>query len=357
MGYPLGTIELAIPRLRSGSYLPSFLEPRRRSEQALVCVVQQAYVNGVSTRKVERLVEQLGVASMSKDQVSRLCGLLDEQVCVFRERPLEGRYPYLWLDAKIERVREAGGVRQKALVIAYAVHESGRREVIGLDIGEAETEAFWREFLRSLRSRGLAGVKLVVSDAHEGLKNAIGKVMGCGWQRCTVHFLRDMLGHVAKPQQQMVGAAIRQVFAAASRDEARVILAEVAGRLAGPAAKVARLLEAAEEDLLAFMAFPPEHRAKLRSTNPLERVNREIARRSDVVGIYPNDQALIRLASMLLVEQNDEWLVGRRYLSQESIDQLYPDDDRPCGPGDDDPPALEGSAGRRRTRKEALTTN
>lgn len=352
----VGTIELEIPRLRSGSYLPSFLEARRRSEQALVCVVQEAYVNGVSTRKVDRLVEQLGVGSMSKDQVSRLCGLLDGQVSLFRERPLEGRYPYLWLDAKIERVREPGGVRQKALVIAYAVHESGRREVIGLDVGEAETEAFWREFLRSLRSRGLTGVRLVVSDAHEGLKQAIAKVLGCQWQRCTVHFLRDMLGHVHKAQQQMVGAAIRQVFAASSRTEAAAILTDVVARLQQVAPKVATLLEAAEDDLLGFMAFPRDHWTKLRSTNPLERVNREIARRSDVIGIYPNDAAVIRLSSMLLLEQNDEWLVGRRYLSQESIAAVYDTEGRPYGPGDDDPPALEGSAGRRRPRKEALPT-
>jgi putative transposase len=350
----VGTIELAIPRLRSGSYFPSFLEPRRRSEQALVAVVQEAYVNGVSTRKVERLVEQLGVASLSKDQVSRLCKLLDEQVRLFRERPLEGRYPYLWLDAKLERVREPGGVRHKCLVIAYAVHETGRREVIGLDVGAAESESFWREFLRGLRSRGLSGVKLVVSDAHQGLTQAIAKVLGAPWQRCTVHFLRDMLGHVHKSQQQMVGAAIRQVFAAASREEAQAILADVVARLSGPAAKVAGLLEAAEDDLLAFMSFPAEHRSKLRSTNPLERVNREIGRRSDVVGIYPNDQALVRLASMLLIEQNDEWLVGRRYLSQESIALLYSQECRPCGPGDGGPPALEGSAGRRRDRKEVL---
>jgi len=240
-------------------------------------------------------------------------------------------------------------------VIAYAVHETGRREVIGLDVGESETEAFWREFLRSLRSRGLSGVRLVVSDAHEGLKNAIGKVMGCRWQRCTVHFLRDMLGHVHKAQQQMVVAAIRQVFAAGSRQEASAILAEVTGKLAAPAPRVAGLLEQAEEDLLAFMACPRDHWTKLRSTNPLERVNREIARRSDVIGIYPNDAALIRLASMLLIEQNDEWLVGRCYLSQESIDQLY-SEGRPFGPGDDDPPAQVGSAGRRRNGKEALTT-
>jgi transposase-like protein len=351
----VGTIELAVPRLRSGSYFPSFLAPRRRSEQALVAVVQEAYVNGVSTRKVERLVEQLGVHSLSKDQVSRLCRLLDAQVAAFRERALEGRFPYLWLDARLERVREPGGVRHKALVIAYGVHESGRREVIGLDVGAAESEAFWREFLRSLRARGLAGVRLVISDAHEGLRQAIAKVLGCPWQRCTVHFLRDMLGHVQKAQQQMVGAAIRQVFAAPAREEAELILGDVVGRLETPAPKVARLLEGAAEDLLAFMSFPRDHWTKLRSTNPLERVNREVARRSDVVGIYPNDAALLRLSSMLLIEQNDEWLVGRRYLSQESIDQIYAAEDRACGPVLDGQPASEGSAGRRRVGSELVT--
>ena len=314
-----GEVELAIPRVRSGSYFPSFLEPRSRSEKALVAVVQEAYVNGVSTRKVDRLVTQLGLTSMSKSAVSRLCAGLDEQVRFFRERPLEGAYPYLWLDAKIERVREPGGVRHKALVVAYGVHETGRREVIGIDVGEAETEAFWREFLRSLRARGLSGVQLCVSDAHEGLKNAIAKVLGCPWQRCTVHFLRDMLGHCGKAQQPMIATAIRQIFAAESAAEARERLAGVAAALEKSAPKVARLLAAAEEELLAFMAFPREHWSKLRSTNPLERVNREIGRRSDVVGIYPNDAALIRLAGALLIEQNDDWLVGRRYLSEESL--------------------------------------
>jgi transposase-like protein len=351
----VGTIELSIPRLRTGSFFPSFLEPRRRSEQALVAVVQEAYINGVSTRKVERLVEQLGIGGMSKSAVSRLCQSLDGQVRVFRERPLEGRYPYLWLDAKVERVREPGGVRQKALVIAYAVHETGRREVIGIDLGEAETEAFWRDFLRSLRARGLQGVKLCVSDAHPGLKTAIGQVLGVPWQRCTVHFLRDMLGHVQKAQQQMVGAAIRQVFAASSRDEAAAILGDVCDRLQLPAAKVAELLEAAEDDLLAFLDFPVEHRSKLRSTNPLERVNREIARRSDVVGIYPNDESLIRLAGCLLIEQSDEWLVQKRYLSQESLAALYPADER-CALADAGQPALRRSAGRRRQEARPMIT-
>ena len=314
-----GEVELAIPRLRAGSYFPSFLEPRSRSEKALVAVVQEAYVNGVSTRKVDRLVTQLGLSGISKSAVSRLCAGLDEQVRLFRERPLEGAYPYLWLDAKVERVREPGGVRHKALVVAYGVHETGRREVIGIDVGEAETEAFWREFLRALRARGLSEVQLCVSDAHEGLKNAIAKVLGCPWQRCTVHFLRDMLGHCAKAQQPLVATAIRQIFAAEDASEARERLAGVAAALEQTAPKVARLLAEAEEELLAFMSFPAEHWSKLRSTNPLERVNREIGRRSDVVGIYPNDAALVRLAGALLIEQNDEWLVGRRYLSEESL--------------------------------------
>jgi putative transposase len=315
----VGELELAIPKLRTGSYFPSFLEPRRRAEQALVAVVQEAYVNGVSTRKVDRLVEQLGLRGMTKDTVSRLCRGLDEQVTVFRERPLAGAYPCLWLDAKVERVREPGGVRHKALVIAYGVHESGRREVIGLDVGEAETEAFWRGFLRSLRARGLEGVQLVISDAHTGLKTAIGKVFGCRWQRCTVHFLRDMLGHVARTQQPLVSGAIRGIFTAASAAEARDRLGQVVDQLRPHAPKVARLLEDAEADLLAFYGFPTEHWSKLRSTNPLERVNREIGRRTDVVGIFPNDAALLRLAGMLLLEQNDEWLVGRRYLSETSM--------------------------------------
>jgi putative transposase len=321
-----GAVELAIPKLRQGSYFPSFLHPRRRAEQALVAVVQEAYVNGVSTRKVDRLVEQMGL-HLSKDQVSRLCRGLDEQVQIFRERPLEGRYPYLWLDGKIEKVRERGGVRQKCLVIAYAVHESGRREVIGLDVGEAETESFWREFLRSLRARGLTGVRLCVSDCHEGLRAAIAQVLGCPWQRCSVHFLRNMLGHCAKSQQPMISAAIRGIFTASSGQEAGERLAEVVERLQPIAPKVAELVLDAESDLLGFYAFPREHWSKLRSTNPLERVNREIGRRTDVVGIFPNDAALIRLAGALLVEQNDEWLVSRRYLSQESLSSVLEEND------------------------------
>jgi putative transposase len=318
----VGSIELAIPRLRAGSYLPSFLEPRRRAEQALVAVVQEAYVNGVSTRKVDRLVEQMGLRGLSKDQVSRMCAGLDEQVQAFRSRPLDGAYPYLWLDAKIERVRETGGVRQKALVVAYAVSEAGVREVIGVDVGEAETEAFWTEFLFGLKARGLSGVRLCVSDAHQGLRSAIARVLGCTWQRCTVHFLRDMLGHCSRQLQPMVATAIRQIFRAETASQARDHLDEVVDRLKAPAPKVARLLDAAADDLLAYYQFPRDHWPKLRSTNPLERVNKEIGRRSDVVGIYPNDRSLIRLAGMVLLEQNDEWLVQRRYLAEHSMRQL-----------------------------------
>lgn len=316
----VGELELLIPRKRSGeAYFPSFLEPRRRSEQAIVAVVMEAYVNGVSMRKVDRLVEQLGISGMTRDRVSAMCRSLDEGVNAFRTRPLRGDYPYLWLDAKIVKVRSRGHVYPKAVVIAYGVHESGRREVIGLDIGETESEAFWVAFLRSLRERGLAGVRLAISDQHTGLKNAIARILGAPWQRCTVHFVRDMLRHCRPSQRGMVSAALREIFNAEDLAAARDRAGQVIERLSGPAPKVAELLTGAEEDLLAFYRFPDVHWSKLRSTNPLERVNREIGRRADVVGIFPNDASAVRLSGALLIEQNDEWLVGRRYLSEESL--------------------------------------
>jgi len=316
----VGEIELLIPRKRQGpAYFPSFLEPRRRSEQAIVAVVMEAYVNGVSTRKVDRLVEQLGIGGMTKDRVSALCRALDEHVEAFRSRPLEGAYPYLWLDAKHVKVRDRGRVVSKAVVIAYAVHETGVREVIDLDVGEVESGAFWREFLLALKRRGLHGVQLVISDAHEGLKAAIARVLACPWQRCTVHFVRDMDQHCRRDQRGLVGAALREIFNAEDRAQAKERATLVLARLQSISPKVCELLEEAEEDLIAFYAFPREHQTKLRSTNPLERVNREIGRRSDVVGIFPNDAAVIRLAGALLIEQNDEWLVSRRYLSVESM--------------------------------------
>jgi putative transposase len=316
-----GEIELAIPKLRRGSYFPTFLEPRKRSEQALVAVVQEAYVAGVSTRKVDQVVESLGLR-VSRSEVSRVCEGLDEQVEAFRGRPLEGRYPYLWLDAKVEKVRDGGRVVRKCLVIAHGVHETGRREVIGMEVGECETEVFWTGFLRGLVSRGLVGVQLAVSDAHQGLKAAIAKVLSVPWQRCTVHFLRDCLGHARQDQHGLLGALIRPIFNQDEREQARDRLSEAVAHLESKLPKVASLLEEAEEDVLAFYAFPAEHRRKIRSTNPLERVNREIGRRTDVVGIFPNDRALLRLAASLVIEQNDEWLVGRRYLSARAMEPL-----------------------------------
>jgi putative transposase len=317
-----GAIELQIPKLRRGSYFPAaILEPRKRGEQALLSVVQQAYVCGVSTRRVDQLVESLGLR-ISRSEVSRVCALLDEQVEAFRQRPLEGDYPYLWLDAKVEKVRDGGRVVGKAVVIAYGVHETGRREILGIDVGAAETEAFWSDFVRSLVARGLAGVQLVVSDAHEGLKQAIAKVLSCPWQRCTVHFLRDCLGHARRDQHGLLGALIRPIFQAESAAQARDRLSEAVAHLDGKLPKVATLLEEAEEDILAFYAFPAAHWSKLRSTNPLERFNKEIGRRTDVVGIFPDDRSLIRLVGMLCIEQNDEWLVGRRYLSAAAMEPL-----------------------------------
>jgi putative transposase len=284
----------------------------------LVAVVQQAYVCGVSTRRVDQLVESLGLR-ISKSEVSRVCAGLDEQVQAFRTRPLEGRYPYLFVDAKIEKVRDGGRVARKCVVVAHAVHESGRREIIGLDVGAAETEAFWTEFLRSLVARGLVGVKLAISDAHEGLKTALAKVLGAPWQRCTVHFLRDLRGHVHKDQHDALGAVIRSIFTAPDGDQASQRLADAVEQLERRLPKIARLLDEAENDVLAFYACPPEHWPKIRSTNPLERFNREIGRRTDVVGIFPDDASVIRLVSMLAIEANDEWLVGRAYISQKSM--------------------------------------
>jgi transposase-like protein len=285
------------------------------------------------------------VQGISKSAVSRILVGLDERAEAFRNRPLEGAYPYVWLDARIERVRdtEAHTVRHKALQVAYAVHETGRREVIGIAVGEVESEATWREFLRALVARGLRGVQRVVSDAHAGLKLAIAGVLGAQWQRCTVHFVRDMLGHVPRQSHPLVRGALKQVFAALDRDQAAQVATGVIGQLEGVAPKVARHLEEAEEDLLAYMRFPREHWPKIRSTNPLERVNREIARRSDVIGIYPNDEALPRLAAGVLVEINDEWLVAHRYLSQVSLALIAPHSHGPDGPVGAGQPALEGA--------------
>ena len=321
-----GTIELEIPKLRRGSYFPDWLlEPRRRSERALFAVVAEAYVLGVSTRKVDALVRTLGIDGISKSEVSRLCAELDRSVRAFRERRLdEHRYPYVWLDGKFEKVREGGRVQQMALLVAIGVNERGEREVLGLDVGAGETGAAWTGFLRSLVSRGLTGVRLVTSDAHVGLREAIrSTILGATWQRCRTHLMRDVLAQVPKSAQGMVAAFARTIWAQPDAPSARAQLGRIAEHLSASFPRAAQVLLAAEEDVLAYTAVPREHWTKVWSTNPLERLNREIARRTDVVGIFPNRDALVRLTGSLLAEQHDEWLTTeRRYLPQASLDRL-----------------------------------
>jgi len=318
----LGTMDLRIPKLRTGSYLPSFLEPRKASEQALVAVVQEAYVKGISTRKVDDLVQAMGMSGISKSQVSRLCEELDERVEAFLNRPLEGPWAYVWLDATYLKSRERGAVSSQAVVVAVGVSSEGRRETLGMAVGPAETEAFWTEFLRSLVRRGLSGVRLVVSDAHEGLKQAIAKVIGATWQRCRVHFMRNALAHAGKTQRRMVSAAIGTVFVQESAEAAREQWRSVADQLRGKFPRLGALMDEAEHDVLAFMGFPRAHWAQIYSTNPLERLNAEIKRRTNVVGIFPNDASIVRLVGAMMLEQNDEWALNRRYMQLEGLQSL-----------------------------------
>ena len=316
----LGTLELAIPKLRTGSYFPSWLEPRRRAEQALVAVITEAYVQGVSTRKVEALVQSLGIAGISNSEVSRLCAGLDEQARIFRTRRLDAEYPYLWLDARYEKVREDGRVLSMAVIVAYGVRADGVREVLGIEVGLSEDVVLWRAFLQDLVARGVRGVKLVTSDAHPGLKQAIAEVfVGSAWQRCRVHLTRNAIARVAKGAQAMVAATVRSIFEQPDRAAAEAQLRHVCETLAKRFPAVVQLLEEAEAEILTFFDFPAEHRRQIASTNPLERLNKELKRRSAVVGIFPNRSAVLRLFCALLAEQNDEWLVGRRYFSETSL--------------------------------------
>jgi putative transposase len=321
----VGTLAVPIPKLREGSYFPSFLEPRRRSEEALFAVICEAYVHGVSTRKVEDLVLALGLEGISKSEVSRICARLDEQVEAFRGRPLVGRYPYLFLDATYEKVRDdTGRVVSMALVVAYGVAETGEREVLGLEVCRSEDYPFWRGFLAGLVARGLSGVVLVISDAHQGLKRAIDEVfLGASWQRCRVHFLRNLLSLVPKDGQGMVLAAVRLVFQQPDKARAKEELRALADRLQDRLPRVSAALLEAEEEILAHMDFPTEHWRQISSTNPLERLNKEINRRSRVVGIFPNEKSLVRLIGAVLAEQNDEWAVSRRYMSRYSLARIY----------------------------------
>ncbi|MGR6921116.1 IS256 family transposase [[Actinomadura] parvosata] len=318
-----GDLELQIPKLRTGSFFPSLLERRRRVDQALFAVVMEAYLHGVSTRKVDDLVKALGAESgISKSEVSRICADLDEEVAAFRDRSLAGqRFPYLFLDATYCKARVNRRVVSQAVIVATGVTADGRREVVGFSVGDSEDGAFWTAFLRSLKARGLAGVQLVISDAHAGLVTSIGAVLlGAAWQRCRVHFLRNVLATVPKGSAEMVAAAIRTIFAQPTPQMVRDQLGVIAGMLGRQFPKVEAMLHEAADDILAFAAFPPAHWKKIWSTNPLERLNKEIKRRTDVVGVFPNPEALLRLAGAVLVEAHDEWQVAdRRYLSESSM--------------------------------------
>jgi putative transposase len=317
-----GTIDLAIPKLRNGSYFPSWLlEPRQRAERALIQVVAQSYLEGVSSRKVSKLVKKLGIEGISRSQASRMARELDEDVAKFRERPLEGApYTYVWVDAHAQKVREGGRVVSVATVVAIGVNAEGTREVLGFDVFTEESEANWAAFLRELVERGLTGVQLVISDAHKGLVNAIAREMpGSGWQRCRTHFMRNLLGRIPRNAQKEVGDRVRTIFAQPDARSVREQFARIAEELEDGYPEAAALLTEAEEELLAFAAFPKEHWIKIWSNNPLERLNREIRRRTDVVGIFPGRPAGIRLIGALLVEQNDEWIAMRRYMSRESL--------------------------------------
>src|SRR5215212_9099868 len=308
----LGPLNLKIPKLRTGSYFPPFLEARKTAERALVAVIQEAWVAGVSTRRVDDLVQAMGLSGISKSQVSKLCKDIDERVNAFLERPIEGEWRYLWLDATYLKVREGSRIVSVAAIIAVAVNTEGRREIVGLGLGPCEAEPFWSGFLKGLLKRGLKGIKLVISDAHEGLRLAITRVLGATWQRCRVHWMRNALAHVPKGQHTMVAAAIRQAFLQPDAEAAHQTWRQVADQLRPRWPKLAALMDDSEHDVLAYMAFPFQHRTKLHSTNPLERLNKEVKRRADVVGIFPNEASITRLIGAALLEQNDEALVGFR---------------------------------------------
>ena len=317
-----GSVELKIPRLRRGSYFPEFLEPRRTAVKALAAVIQEAYVQGISTRSVDDLVKALGMSGVSKSEFSRLCAELDERLGAFLNRPIEGDWPYLWIDATYVKAREAGRIVSVAVIVAVAVNTDGQRQVLGIKVGASEAEPFWTEFLRSLTRRGLRGVKLVISDSHEGIKAAAAKVLKATWQRCRVHFMRNALAHAPKAQRRMVSAAIATVFAQESAKEAHAQWRIVADQLRAKFPKIGALMDRAEHEVLAYMDFPRAHWLQIHSTNPLERLNAEIKRRTNVVGIFPNDRAVTRLVGALLLEQSDEWTLQRRYMQLEGLQSL-----------------------------------
>jgi transposase-like protein len=316
----VGTVHLKVPKFRKGSFFPSVLQARRRSEQALMSVIQEAYVHGVSTRNVDEIAQALGLDGVSKSEVSRICKSLETQVNDFRDRPLDSVYVYVWLDATYIKVREGGRICNKALLLATGLNADGEREVIGFKMGAAESHESWLEFLRGLVARGMGSPLLVISDAHEGLKKAIQTVFaGSAWQRCKVHFMRNVLSQVGKNQQPVVSAALKQIFMQTDLASAEATVNLMASRLEPQLSKVAAKLRNECTEALNFMAFPHEHWRQINSTNGLERLNRELKRRANVVGIFPNDDAVLRLLGSILIEQNDEWAVSRNLISQESI--------------------------------------
>ncbi len=323
-----GAIDLRIPKLRKGSYFPPFLEPRRTAEKALAAVIQEAYIQGVSTRSVDNLVKAMGMTGISSSQVSRLCTEIDERVTAFLNRPIEGDWPYLWIDATYVKVRSSGRIVSVAVIIAVGVNTDGTREVLGMAVGPSEAEPFWSDFLRSLSHRGLRGTRLVISDSHVGLKAAITKVFKATWQRCRVHFMRNALAYAGKGKRQMLLALINTVFAQESAEAAHAQWRVVADQLRDKFLKLAAMLDEAEHDVLAFMDFPKAHRRQIASTNPLERLNAEVKRRTDVVGIFPSDSSITRLVGALLLEQNDEWQLNRRYMQLEGMEAVS-DNQRP----------------------------
>ena len=325
----VGAVELGIPKLRKGSFFPGLLEPRKRSEQALLAVVQQAYLQGVSTRKVDALIQSLGLSGIDKSKVSRICKALDEQVEQFRQRPLQPHYAYVWLDAVVLKVRENHRVVSLALVIAIGVDELGERHLLGFELGAGESEAFWLAFLRSLRRRGMQRVELAISDAHEGLKAAIEQVFsGAAWQRCTVHFMRNLLSQIPRKDRKAVAAALKLIFAQPDPQLAGATLRRVAAAMQLHWSKAAELLLDAEHDILVYKTFPERHHRSIHSTNPLERLNREVRRRTRVVGVFPDRPSVFRLVGSLLQEQDEDWRAGRRYFSRESMEALLnPDQD------------------------------
>ena len=318
----LGTLNLKVPKLRQGSYFPGFLEPRKTSEKALIAVIQEAWIGGVSTRRVDELAQAMGLSGISKSTVSKLCKDIDKRVNEFLERPLTGEWPYVWLDATYLKMRQGGRIVSVAAIIAVAANTDGRREIIGLGLGPSEAETFWMDFLRGLKARGLDGTKLVISDAHNGLRAATERVFDATWQRCRVHWMRNALAHVSRGQHTVVAAAIRQAFDQPDRKQAGETWRRVADQLRSHWPKLAELMDESEHDVLAYMAFPRQHRTKLHSTNPIERLNKEVKRRADVVGIFPNEASIIRLISAVLFEQNDQWQTASRYMQVEAFAQI-----------------------------------